>query len=159
MNSQPLIPNQRLCRPCAKYTAIHFYHAITKRNHHLPILPPYRITQGQGLLPDKTSRFTCKGKQVFHFMGTSTFSEYTVVADISLAKVNEKAPLDKVCLLGCGISTGYGAAINTAKVGVTGCLSMLHYRTASKQKQKNLHMNVFLQGYECWWRVLIRFIV
>lgn len=53
-------------------------------------------------------------------MGTSTFSEYTVVADISLAKVNEKAPLDKVCLLGCGISTGYGAALNTAKVGITG---------------------------------------
>uniref|UniRef100_A0A672ZF39 S-(hydroxymethyl)glutathione dehydrogenase n=1 Tax=Sphaeramia orbicularis TaxID=375764 RepID=A0A672ZF39_9TELE len=75
-----------------------------------------RVTQGQGLLPDKTSRFTCKGKQVFHFMGTSTFSEYTVVADISLAKVNDKAALDKVCLLGCGISTGYGAAINTAKV-------------------------------------------
>uniref|UniRef100_H2LKI4 S-(hydroxymethyl)glutathione dehydrogenase n=1 Tax=Oryzias latipes TaxID=8090 RepID=H2LKI4_ORYLA len=73
-------------------------------------------TSGQGLLPDKTSRFTCKGKQIFHFMGTSTFSEYTVVADISLAKVNEKAPLDKVCLLGCGISTGYGAALNTAKV-------------------------------------------
>ncbi|KPP59751.1 hypothetical protein Z043_122298 [Scleropages formosus] len=75
-----------------------------------------RVTQGQGLMPDKTSRFTCKGKQIFHFMGTSTFSEYTVVADISLAKVNEKAPLDKVCLLGCGVSTGYGAALNTAKV-------------------------------------------
>lgn len=57
---------------------------------------------------------------MFHFMGTSTFSEYTVVADISLAKVNEKAPMDKVCLLGCGISTGYGAALNTAKVGVAG---------------------------------------
>lgn len=85
------------------------------------VLPPFRITQGQGLLPDKTSRFTCNGKQVFHFMGTSTFSEYTVVADISLAKVNEKAPMDKVCLLGCGISTGYGAALNTAKVGVEGC--------------------------------------
>ena len=82
--------------------------------YHVP--PRCRVTQGQGLLPDKTSRFTCKGKQLFHFMGTSTFSEYTVVADISLAKVNEKAPLDKVCLLGCGISTGYGAALNTAKV-------------------------------------------
>lgn len=56
---------------------------------------------------------------MYHFMGTSTFSEYTVVADISLAKVNEKAPMDKVCLLGCGISTGYGAALNTAKVGMT----------------------------------------
>lgn len=86
-----------------------------------PVLTPCRITQGQGLLPDKTSRFTCKGKQLFHFMGTSTFSEYTVVADISLAKVNEKAPLDKVCLLGCGISTGYGAALKTAKVSVPGC--------------------------------------
>lgn len=68
------------------------------------------------MLPDGTSRFTCKGQQVFHFMGTSTFSEYTVVADISLAKINKDAPLDKVCLLGCGISTGYGAALNTAKV-------------------------------------------
>lgn len=83
------------------------------------MLPTCRVTQGRGLLPDNTSRFTCKGKQVFHFMGTSTFSEYTVVADISLAKVNAKAPLDKVCLLGCGISTGYGAALNTAKVGIT----------------------------------------
>uniref|UniRef100_A0A8C7PNT1 S-(hydroxymethyl)glutathione dehydrogenase n=1 Tax=Oncorhynchus mykiss TaxID=8022 RepID=A0A8C7PNT1_ONCMY len=80
------------------------------------IRPLSRMTQGRGLMPDNTSRFTCKGKQLFHFMGTSTFSEYTVVADISVAKVDEKAPLDKVCLLGCGISTGYGAALNTAKV-------------------------------------------
>lgn len=75
-----------------------------------------RITQGKGVMPDGTSRFTCKGKQIFHFMGTSTFSEYTVVADISVAKIDAAAPLDKVCLLGCGISTGYGAAVNTAKV-------------------------------------------
>ncbi|XP_043917291.1 alcohol dehydrogenase class-3 isoform X2 [Protopterus annectens] len=75
-----------------------------------------RVTQGQGLMPDGTTRFTCKGKQVFHFMGTSTFSEYTVVADISVSKIDNSAPLDKVCLLGCGISTGYGAALNTAKV-------------------------------------------
>ena len=68
-------------------------------------------------MPDGTSRFSCKGKQLFHFMGCSSFSEYTVVADISVAKVDQKAPLDKVCLLGCGISTGYGAALNTAKVG------------------------------------------
>ncbi|XP_013421615.2 alcohol dehydrogenase class-3-like, partial [Lingula anatina] len=73
-------------------------------------------TQGQGLMPDGTCRFTCKGKSIYHFMGCSTFSEYTVVAEISVAKVNEKAALDKVCLLGCGISTGYGAALNTAKV-------------------------------------------
>lgn len=75
-----------------------------------------RITQGQGLLPDETSRFTCRGKKVFHFMGTSTFSQYTVVADISICKVDKRAPLDKIGLLGCGIPTGYGAALNTAKV-------------------------------------------
>jgi len=75
-----------------------------------------RSTQGKGLMPDGTTRFKCNGKQLFHFMGCSTFTEYTVVAEISLAKVNEKAPLDKVCLLGCGITTGYGAALNTAKV-------------------------------------------
>ncbi|RXG67851.1 Alcohol dehydrogenase class-3 [Armadillidium vulgare] len=65
---------------------------------------------------DGTSRFTCKGKSLFHFMGTSTFAQYTVVSEFSVAKVKDEAPLDKVCLLGCGISTGYGAALNTAKV-------------------------------------------
>eukprot|EP00126_Sphaerothecum_destruens_P002700 Sdes_comp16124_c0_seq1m5354 len=75
-----------------------------------------RATQGKGVMPDGTTRFTCKGKQLFHFMGCSTFSEYTVVAAVSLCKVNKAAPKDKVCLLGCGISTGYGAALNTAKV-------------------------------------------
>ncbi|GAV04671.1 hypothetical protein RvY_14921 [Ramazzottius varieornatus] len=75
-----------------------------------------RVTQGQGLMPDGTSRFRCNGKPVFHFMGCSTFSEYTVVSAISLCKVNEKAPLEKVGLLGCGLTTGYGAALNTADV-------------------------------------------
>lgn len=75
-----------------------------------------RVTQSKGLMPDGTSRFTCKGQTVFHYMGTSTFSEYTVVPEISVAKVNPVAPLDRVCLLGCGISTGYGAALNTANV-------------------------------------------
>ncbi|XP_050477671.1 alcohol dehydrogenase class-3 [Bombus huntii] len=75
-----------------------------------------RVTQGKGVMPDGTSRFTCKGQTLAHFMGCSTFSEYTVVADISLAKIEPIAPLDKVCLLGCGVSTGYGAAVNTAKV-------------------------------------------
>ncbi|XP_030046582.1 alcohol dehydrogenase 4 [Microcaecilia unicolor] len=70
----------------------------------------------QDLMADNTSRFTCKGKQIYHFMGTSTFSEYTVVAETSVAKIDDAAPLDKVCLIGCGFSTGYGAAINTAKV-------------------------------------------
>lgn len=67
-------------------------------------------------MPDGTKRFKCKGQELFHFMGCSTFSEYTVVAGVSVCKVNAKAPQDKVCLLGCGISTGYGAVLNTAKV-------------------------------------------
>jgi len=75
-----------------------------------------RATQGKGLMPDSTSRFTCKGKSIYHFMGCSTFSEYTVVCEVSVAKVNPTAPLDRVCLLGCGITTGYGAVLNTAKV-------------------------------------------
>ncbi len=75
-----------------------------------------RATQGQGLMPDGTSRFSCNGQQVFHYMGTSTFSEYTVMPEISVAKINPEAPLDKVCLLGCGITTGIGAVLNTAKV-------------------------------------------
>lgn len=79
-------------------------------------------------------------------MGTSTFSEYTVVADISLAKVNEKAPLDKVCLLGCGISTGYGAALNTAKVSLSGGLSgnktIINIITTTTRMLKDvLHIN------------------
>ncbi|XP_055629172.1 alcohol dehydrogenase class-3 [Toxorhynchites rutilus septentrionalis] len=80
------------------------------------LCPKIRATQGKGLLPDGTTRFTCKGQQLYHFMGTSTFSEYTVVSEISLCKIDDSAPLEKVCLLGCGISTGYGAAINTANV-------------------------------------------
>tara|TARA_B100000745_G_scaffold65979_1_gene38879 strand:+ start:318 stop:1427 length:1110 start_codon:yes stop_codon:yes gene_type:complete len=75
-----------------------------------------RATQGKGLMPDGTSRFSLNGKPIFHYMGTSTFSEYTVVPEISLAKINKAAPLDKVCLLGCGITTGIGAVLNTAKV-------------------------------------------
>jgi len=75
-----------------------------------------RLTQGKGVMPDGTSRFSCKGQTIYHFMGCSTFAEYTVVSEISLCKVDEKAPLEKVCLLGCGISTGYGAVINTAQV-------------------------------------------
>ncbi|MEJ2296955.1 MAG: S-(hydroxymethyl)glutathione dehydrogenase/class III alcohol dehydrogenase [Woeseiaceae bacterium] len=75
-----------------------------------------RATQGQGLMPDGTSRFSLGGKTVFHYMGTSTFSEYTVLPEIAVATVNKEAPLEKVCLLGCGITTGIGAVLNTAKV-------------------------------------------
>ncbi len=75
-----------------------------------------RATQGQGLMPDGTSRFSAGGKTVYHYMGTSTFSEYTVLPEIAVAKVNSEAPLEKVCLLGCGITTGIGAVLNTAQV-------------------------------------------
>jgi len=75
-----------------------------------------RETQGKGLMPDGTSRFSKDGKPIFHYMGTSTFAEYTVVPEISLAKISKEAPLDKVCLLGCGVTTGIGAVLNTAKV-------------------------------------------
>jgi S-(hydroxymethyl)glutathione dehydrogenase / alcohol dehydrogenase len=75
-----------------------------------------RATQGRGLMPDSSSRFSKHGKPIYHYMGTSTFSEYTVVPEISLAVINKAAPLDKVCLLGCGVTTGIGAVLNTAKV-------------------------------------------
>lgn len=75
-----------------------------------------RATQGRGLMPDETSRFSQGGKTIYHFMGTSTFSEHTVLPEISLAKVRQDAPLEKVCLLGCGITTGIGAVLNTARV-------------------------------------------
>lgn len=75
-----------------------------------------RTTQGKGLMPDGTSRFSFEGKPIYHYMGTSTFSEYTVVPEISLAKINPDADLNEVCLLGCGVTTGMGAVVNTAKV-------------------------------------------
>ncbi|MGH8813550.1 MAG: alcohol dehydrogenase catalytic domain-containing protein, partial [Advenella sp.] len=75
-----------------------------------------RETQGKGLMPDGTSRFKLNGKDVFHYMGTSTFSNYTVVPEIALAKIREDAPFEKVCYIGCGVTTGVGAVIYTAKV-------------------------------------------
>lgn len=75
-----------------------------------------RVTQGRGVMPDGSSRFSCEGKPIMHYMGTSTFSNFTVVPEISLAKIREDAPFDKVCYIGCGVTTGIGAVINTAKV-------------------------------------------
>jgi S-(hydroxymethyl)glutathione dehydrogenase/alcohol dehydrogenase len=75
-----------------------------------------RETQGRGLMPDGTSRFSYKGQPVFHYMGTSTFANYSVVPEIALAKIRKDAPFDKVCYIGCGVTTGIGAVINTAKV-------------------------------------------
>ncbi|MBX3660898.1 MAG: S-(hydroxymethyl)glutathione dehydrogenase/class III alcohol dehydrogenase [Burkholderiales bacterium] len=75
-----------------------------------------RVTQGQGVMPDGSSRFSIGGDKVFHYMGTSTFANHTVVPEIALAKIREDAPFDKVCYIGCGVTTGIGAVINTAKV-------------------------------------------
>ncbi len=75
-----------------------------------------RSTQGQGLMPDGTSRFSYKGKPIYHYMGCSTFSNHTVLPEIALAKVHQDAPFDKICYIGCGVTTGIGAVINTAKV-------------------------------------------
>ncbi|MBT6511075.1 MAG: S-(hydroxymethyl)glutathione dehydrogenase/class III alcohol dehydrogenase [Rhodospirillaceae bacterium] len=75
-----------------------------------------RVTQGQGVMPDGSSRFSIGGEKIFHYMGTSTFANHTVVPEIALAKVREDAPFDKICYIGCGVTTGIGAVINTAKV-------------------------------------------
>ena len=75
-----------------------------------------RETQGQGLMPDGTSRFSLNGETIFHYMGTSTFSNFTVLPEIAVAKIREDAPFDKVCYIGCGVTTGLGAVMNTAKV-------------------------------------------
>jgi S-(hydroxymethyl)glutathione dehydrogenase/alcohol dehydrogenase len=77
-----------------------------------------RGTQGKGVMPDGSSRFSLGGKPVFHYMGCSTFANYTVLPEIALAKIREDAPFDKVCYIGCGVTTGIGAVINTAKVEV-----------------------------------------
>src|ERR1700755_1823886 len=74
-----------------------------------------RTTQGQGVMPDGTSRFSLGGEKIFHYMGTSTFSNFTVLPEIAAAKIREDAPFDKVCYIGCGVTTGIGAVLNTAK--------------------------------------------
>jgi S-(hydroxymethyl)glutathione dehydrogenase/alcohol dehydrogenase len=75
-----------------------------------------RATQGKGLMPDGTTRFSIGGRPIHHYMGCSTFANYTVLPEIALAKIREDAPFDKVCYIGCGVTTGIGAVINTAKV-------------------------------------------
>jgi S-(hydroxymethyl)glutathione dehydrogenase/alcohol dehydrogenase len=86
------------------------------RNPKTNLCQAIRATQGQGVMPDGTSRFSHDGKKVLHYMGTSTFSNFTVLPEIAVAKIREDAPFDKVCYIGCGVTTGIGAVINTAKV-------------------------------------------
>ncbi|KAI0998760.1 S-(hydroxymethyl)glutathione dehydrogenase [Podosphaera aphanis] len=105
-----------------------------------------RVTQGKGVMPDGSMRFRCKGKDLLHFMGTSTFSQYTVVADISVVAITKDAPMDRTCLLGCGITTGYGAAVVTAKieegstVGIfgAGCVGLSVVQGAVKSKASRI---------------------
>lgn len=85
----------------------------------------FRANTQVGVLADGTSRISCKGQQVYQFLGIGSFSQYTVVPDTSLAKIREDAPLEKVFLLGCGVSTGYGAAVKTAKVNAYHLLHLL----------------------------------
>ncbi|MEK7323141.1 MAG: S-(hydroxymethyl)glutathione dehydrogenase/class III alcohol dehydrogenase [Pseudomonadota bacterium] len=93
------------CRECEYCTS-----------HKTNLCQAIRVTQGQGLMPDGSSRFSLGGKKIHHYMGTSTFANYTVVPEIALAKIRADAPFDKVCYIGCGVTTGIGAVINTAKV-------------------------------------------
>ncbi len=108
--------------------------SVTKGDHVIPLYTPecrecsyctsgrtnlcqaIRSTQGKGLMPDSTSRFSVGGERVLHYMGTSTFSNFTVLPEIAVAKIREDAPFDKVCYIGCGVTTGIGAVLNTAKV-------------------------------------------
>ncbi|KAJ5228978.1 hypothetical protein N7489_009686 [Penicillium chrysogenum] len=119
-----------------------------------------RATQGKGVMPDGTSRFKARGKDLLHFMGTSTFSQYTVVADISVVAVTPKIPTDRSCLLGCGITTGYGAAVVTAKVeegsnvavfGV-GCVGLSVVQGAVKNKAGMIIAVDVNDGKEAWAR-------
>ncbi len=95
-------PECRQCKTC-----------LSRRSN---LCTAIRATQGKGLMPDGTSRFRCDGDPVFHYMGCSTFANFTVLPEIALAKVREDAPFDKICYIGCGVTTGVGAVINTAKV-------------------------------------------
>ncbi|HEX4861831.1 MAG TPA: alcohol dehydrogenase catalytic domain-containing protein, partial [Rhizomicrobium sp.] len=93
------------CRQCKACTS-----------HKTNLCTAIRATQGKGVMPDGTSRFSVGGQMVHHYMGCSTFSNHTVLPEIALAKIREDAPFDKVCYIGCGVTTGIGAVINTAKV-------------------------------------------
>ena len=95
-------PECRQCKTC-----------LSRRSN---LCTAIRGTQGQGLMPDSTSRFACSGKEVFHYMGCSTFANFTVLPEIAVAKVREDAPFDKICYIGCGVTTGIGAIVYTAKV-------------------------------------------
>ncbi|KAM3487987.1 hypothetical protein MY3957_008717 [Beauveria namnaoensis] len=119
-----------------------------------------RTTQGKGVMPDGTTRFRARGKDILHYMGTSTFSQFTVVADISVVAVNPKAPTDRSCLLGCGITTGYGAATVTARVEKgsqiaifgAGCIGLSVIEGAAKNEAGKIIVVDVNDGKEAWAR-------
>jgi S-(hydroxymethyl)glutathione dehydrogenase/alcohol dehydrogenase len=119
-----------------------------------------RATQGRGVMPDGTSRFKARGQDILHFMGTSTFTQYTVVADISVVAVTPKAPTDRACLLGCGITTGYGAAVVTAKIEEgsnvavfgAGCVGLSVIQGAVKNKASSIIVVDINDQKESWAR-------
>src|SRR3979411_1890806 len=80
------------------------------------LAPATRATRGRGVIPDGTSRFSHKGETIYHYMGCSTFSNYTVLPEIAVAKIRDDAPFDTACYIGCGVTTGVGAVVNTAQV-------------------------------------------
>ena len=95
-----------------------------------------RATQGQGVMPDGTSRFSYKGQKIHHYMGCSTFSNYTVLPEIALAKIREDAPFDKVCYIGCGVTTGIGAVLNTANVEAGTAIVAVNARLLASSRMK-----------------------
>ncbi|KAM0693394.1 hypothetical protein Q7P36_006649 [Cladosporium allicinum] len=117
-----------------------------------------RDTQGKGVMPDGTSRFTCRGKPLLHFMGCSTLSQYTVVSDVSVVAVDPKAPMDRVCLLGCGITTGYGASVVTANVEEgsnvavfgAGCVGLSVVQGAVRNGAKNITVIDLNDSKKAW---------
>ena len=104
-----------------------------------------RATQGQGLMPDGTSRFKIGGETIYHYMGCSTFSNHTVLPEIALAKIRDDAPFDKVCYIGCGVTTGIGAVINTAKVEA-GANCVVFGLGAGADVRHNLQRSVSIGG-------------
>ncbi|KAI9815215.1 MAG: S-(hydroxymethyl)glutathione dehydrogenase [Phylliscum demangeonii] len=119
-----------------------------------------RATQGRGVMPDGTTRFRARGRDLLHYMGTSTFAQYTVVADISVVTITARAPMDRTCLLGCGITTGYGAAIVTANiepgasVGVfgAGCVGLSVIQGAVRNGARQIIAIDVNDGKEAWSR-------
>jgi S-(hydroxymethyl)glutathione dehydrogenase/alcohol dehydrogenase len=101
-----------------------------------------RSTQGKGLMPDGTSRFSIDGQPILHYMGTSTFANYTVVPEIAVAKIRSDAPFDKVCYIGCGVTTGVGAVVFTAKVEPGSNCGRVRPRRHRAQRDP---------GREAWW--------